>query len=921
MHVKVIAHGKMSDQQLHRLQSTSSFEMRRKASFSKLHGSICRATHGMYEDIKPTSSKYDIWQLMDKYLDSDKDTIQRGIVNHAEYTLAKNRFNIDNESCYRATAYSIRDRLLEVFNDTNQFFFAKDVKRCYYLSLEFLIGRAMQNALVNLDIEDEYKVALQEMGFALEGLYEYEHDAALGNGGLGRLAACFLDSMATLNYPCWGYGIRYTYGIFEQQLVNGWQVEYPDYWLVQDNPWEICRQDVTYAVRFNGFVKEWTDADGHYHTKWQGGQIIQAVAYDNLIPGFDSYNCINLRLWRAVPSKEFDFQCFNQGRYLEAIKDRQDAECISAVLYPNDATDEGKILRLKQQYFFVCATIQDILRRYTKRGDRNWNDLPKKMAVQLNDTHPTIGIPELIRILVDVENIEWERAVSITREVFHYTNHTVLPEALEKWSSHMLEKLLPRHVRIINEMNFRFLSGVEIQWRGQIDRIANMSVYEDGGGMKMIRMANLAVIGCDKVNGVAAIHTGLIKTELFKDFNDWFPNKFLNITNGVTPRRWIHNSNRKLSMLLSNWLGSDAWLKNAKMCKSLLDEIENDKMIEEWKLVKLYNKKRFCDWLENHGGPKGINPEKMLFDIQVKRIHEYKRQHLNALYMVHRYLTIKNMSVSERREKVVPRATFVGGKAAPGYVRAKTIIKLINLIADLVNNDPDMNEYFKVFFLPNYNVSSAQVIIPAADINQQISTAGMEASGTGNMKFVMNGSLIIGTMDGATVEIVEECGIDTAFIFGAELKEVEPLRKNMRDKKYPIDQHLCDVFGFIQSGGLVSHGHSCGRDDLLEAQRQICGMIEGLLANGGGKMGDYYLLAHDFPSYVDANQRVDDLYKHNPRKWWQMSIKAAANMGTFSTDRTIKEYAEKVWNIEPAERPTPEERKPKLPSPPHRQFT
>ncbi|EZG43928.1 phosphorylase [Gregarina niphandrodes] len=875
--------------------NSAAFEMQRKSSFSKLDASQhTRVLAFDYSgDVSPgafSEGQQKLWSLMHKHMSTDAATIQRQIVNHVEYTLARNRFNVDQESVYRATAYSIRDRLIELLNDTNQYFVTKDVKRCYYLSLEFLVGRAMQNALVNLDIEEQYRKALGDLGYKLEALYEYEHDAALGNGGLGRLAACFLDSMATTNYACWGYGIRYTYGIFEQKIVNGWQCEYPDYWLIQDNPWEVVRHDVTYAVRFGGHVKSYTDEKGRFRQKWVGGQIVQAVAYDNPIPGFDTFNCINLRLWKAAPSKEFDFDSFNAGKYMEAIKDRQDAESISSVLYPNDNMPEGKELRLKQQYFFVCATIQDVLRRFKKKENRDWRDLPKKVALQLNDTHPTIGIPELIRILVDVEGLEWDVAVDITRKVFAYTNHTVLPEALEKWSASLMARLLPRHILIINELNHRFLQDVRSVWGDDYSKISKMSIYEDGYE-KLIRMANLAVIGGHRCNGVAVIHSDLVKRDLFPEFAEYFrlkgePDYFTNVTNGVTPRRWLHNANRLLSNLISQWLGSDGWLKDLTMIKGLENHIEDPALIKEWAEVKLKNKERLALWIKHHGGPE-VDPKTMLFDVQVKRLHEYKRQHLNVFYMLHRYLTIKDMSPEQRRS-MVPRLSMVGGKAAPGYATAKTMIKMINCVGDLVNNDPDVSPYFKVFFLPNYNVSSAAVIIPASNINQQISTAGMEASGTSNMKFVMNGSLIIGTMDGANVEIVEEGGDDTAFIFGALEPDVERIRRNARNGDYPIDHRLQRVYNFIRSGALA-RGDS-------NAQSQFCGLIDRLLNNGHDANGDYYLVAHDFPSYIDANERVDRLYK-DETAWWTTTIKAAANMGKFSTDRTIHEYAQNIWNL------------------------
>lgn len=813
--------------------------------------------------------------------------------------MARTRFNFSEEDCYRSTAYSIRDRLIETLNDTNSYFFEKDFKRCYYLSLEFLVGRAMQNALVNLDIEDPYKKALAELGYNLENLYEYEHDAALGNGGLGRLAACFLDSMASMNYPCWGYGIRYTYGIFEQKIVNGRQVEHPDYWLIQDNPWEIQRQDITYAVRFNGDVNLVKGSDGKMRHKWTGGQLIQAMAYDNPIPGFDTYNCINMRLWKAAPSREFDFNSFNAGKYLDAIAERQEAECISAVLYPNDESEEGKILRLKQQYFFCCATIQDVLRRFKLKPNRDWRDLPNKISIQLNDTHPAIAIPELMRILVDIECLEWDFAWNLTSQVFSYTNHTVLPEALEKWPADLLGKLLPRHLLIINEINLQFLNDVRSRMGDVWDKVSRMSIYSEEWNKKMIRMANLAVIGSHKVNGVAAIHTSLVKRDLFPEFVEYYtlcgqPNKFINVTNGVTPRRWIHCANRPLSNLISEWLGCDDWLKDLDILQGLHSHIEDEQLISEWQDVKLRNKKRLAKHIEHNTGI-SLDPVNMLFDVQVKRIHEYKRQTLNCFYAIHRYLTIKMMTAEERKN-LVPRATMLGGKAAPGYFTAKTIIKMVNNIANVINGDPDVSPYLKVVYIPNYNVSQAMIIVPAADINQQISTAGTEASGTSNMKFVMNGSMIIGTLDGATVEIREECGEDTVFLFGAREEEVENVRSKARNGDYSIDRRLRVVFDWIK-GGHLSLGDN-------QAHAEFCELIDTISNNCNGTNGDFYLCCHDFPDYIRANDDVDRLYK-DQKKWTQLTIKAAGAMGKFSTDRTIKEYASLIWDLEVGERPTP----------------
>lgn len=885
--------------------SSHHWEMRRKASFSKLTGAMprdCPAALAVDAEGQNGGSRLQkLWALMETYLSPDVHSIQRGVVNHYEYTLAKTRFNLDAEACYRAAAFSVRDRLIETFNDTNSFFHEQDAKRVYYLSLEFLLGRAMQNALVNLDIEENYNKALSDLGFDLERLYEYEHDPALGNGGLGRLAACFLDSMATTNLPAWGYGIRYTYGIFEQKIINGRQIEHPDYWLVQSNPWEIERCDCTYAVRFYGSVKEYRDCKtGRQRYKWVDGQIIQAMAYDNPVPGFDTYNTINLRLWKACPGKEFDFHLFNVGQYLEAVRERQQAEYISAVLYPNDNTDEGKELRLKQQYFFVCATIQDVLRRFKKKQGRSWSELPSKIRLQLNDTHPTIAIPELMRILLDVEGLEWQEAWGLAKQCFSYTNHTVLPEALEKWSAGLIEKLLPRHLLIINDINFNFLNEVRGVFGDDWEKISKMSIYEEGYE-KRVRMANLAVIGSSHVNGVAAIHSELVKKDLFPDFVAYYKaigetGKFVNVTNGVTPRRWIHCANRGLSNLISHWLGSDSWLKELDMAAGLCNHVEDKEFRKDWADVKLENKKRLAKWVGQRCNVE-IDPTTMLFDIQVKRIHEYKRQLLNCLYIIHRYLALKKMSRQDR-EKVQPRACFIGGKAAPGYAIAKSIIKLCCSISLVVNGDPDVHGLLKVVFLPNYNVSNAQIIIPASDLSQHISTAGTEASGTSNMKFVMNGGLIIGTLDGANIEIREEGGDDTMFIFGAKEHEVAGIREKAKQGNYPIDSRMMEVFDWIRGGNLA-----CGDQ---HAHGEFCGLIDRLCNNGFGHNGDFYLLCHDFPDYCRAQEQVDATYQ-NPDLWWKLSIKAAALMGKFSTDRSMRDYARLIWDLEPCERPPPGE--------------
>lgn len=877
------------------------FELCRKASFSKMLAKKSRtpAVKLEGEDAQLSKKKDYMWKLMELYLPVTPEAIQRGIVNHVEYTLARTRFNFDMEDCYRATAYSIRDRLIETLNDTVAHFFAQDVKRCYYLSLEFLLGRAMQNALVNLDIEKEYKQALLEMGYNLEDLYEFEHDPALGNGGLGRLAACYLDSMATMNYPCWGYGIRYTYGIFEQKIVNGRQVEHPDYWLVMDNPWEICRHDIAYAVRFYGEVKTYTEPGSPVlRYRWVGGSIVQAVAYDNPIPGFDTYNCINLRLWKATPSREFDFHSFNAGRYMESVSERQSAEAISAVLYPNDNTTKGKILRLQQQYFFVCATIQDVLRRFKKRPGRDWSELPDKMAIQLNDTHPTIAIPELMRILIDVEGLEWSTAWDLTKRVFNYSNHTVLPEACEKWPQGLFESLLPRHLLIINDINFKFLTEVRETYGNNSSCISRMSIYEEGW-QKMIRMANLAIIGSQHVNGVAALHSEILKKDLFKEFREFYDKhgvstKFLNVTNGVTLRRWLHCCNRPLSHLMSEWIGSDTWLKDYDRMRELGNYVNEPSLIENWQKVKYENKKRLAEWISENCNVE-LDTDRMMFDIQVKRIHEYKRQLLNLLYILHRYLTLKHMSVEDRK-RVQPRACMIGGKAAPGYATAKTIIKLTNNIGAYINQDNDVSSYLKVLFLPNYNVSNAMIIIPGADICHQISTAGTEASGTSCMKFVLNGGLIIGTLDGANVEIRKECGDDTMFVFGLREEEVAGARQAAMRGDYPIDERLQRVFNFIR-GGAVSLGDH-------EAHREFVELVDRLSNNGHGHNGDFYLVCRDFPDFCRAQEQVDETYR-DQQKWTQLCIKAVSRMGYFSSDRSIAEYAKDIWGVEACARAAP----------------
>jgi glycogen phosphorylase len=835
---------------------------------------------------------------MQTYRANDTESIQKDIVSQAEYNLACTRFELSKDDAYRAASYAVRDRLIESFNDTCAYYSEQDVKRGYYLSAEYLMGRAFQNALVNLDLEEPFKDALMGLGFEMEELYSKEADPGLGNGGLGRLAACFLDSMATLSLPAWGYGIRYTYGIFKQHIVDGKQVERPDYWLANTYPWEIPRPDITYPVRFGGKVEEYEDEQGRWRQRWTGGDILQAMAYDNPIPGFDTFNTNNLRLWRSCPADEFDFDAFNESKYSEAIEQRRRAEDLSAVLYPNDDKWEGKVLRLKQQYFFVSASLQDLLREFMKKPGRKWSELPDKVAVQMNDTHPTLAVLEMMRLLIDVQALGWDEAWDLTKRTCNYTNHTVMPEALEKWHVEMLEELLPRHLQIVGEINRRFLEEVRKMY-GDGEIVGHLSLFQEQP-FKGLRMGNLAVLGSTRVNGVAAIHTEIVKKETFAEFYKYFcdkgqKDKFVNMTNGVTPRRWIHVANRPLSDIYTKHLGSQKWLTNMELCKELLKKKDDPALHQEWSAMKRQAKQHLAKWLKEY-----MNLEvdvDTLFDMQFKRIHEYKRQLLNALYIIHRYIQIKKASPEERK-KFQKRTCLIGGKAAPAYLNAKTIIKLISNIGEVISKDPDVAPYLKVAFVPNYSVTVAEAICPASDISQHISTAGTEASGTSNMKFVMNGGLIIGTMDGANIEIREEGGHDTMFIFGCLEDEVPRIKEEAKKGNYPIDPRLQEVFAKIRSGAF-----SLGDSKVQEA---FSGLVDKLCNTwaAGTWEGDRYLLLYDFPSYVDAQNKVDATYA-DQKKWVELSIRAAASMAKFSTDRTIREYADTIWGLKSAPRPGP----------------
>ena len=723
-----------------------------------------------------------------------------------------------------------------------------------------------------------------DMGYDLEELYEEETDAALGNGGLGRLAACFIDSLATLEIPAWGYGIRYDYGIFKQVIKDGYQTEIPDFWLNHGNPWEIERQDITYQIRFYGVSNKYQDGNTE-RANWEGCQKVIAMAFDTPVPGFNTYNTNNLRLWKSRPRSTFDFNKFNSSDYHGAIGERQDAEYITSVLYPNDSTDAGKELRLKQQYFFCSASIYDIIRRYKDRHNDRFATFADKNKIQLNDTHPAIGTIELLRILIDEEKLTFEEAWNVCHKTFSYTNHTVLPEALEKWSVELIGRLLPRHLELIYLINHIYIGKLKQKYPGDGEKIGRMSLVEEGWPKK-IRMAYLCIVCSHTVNGVAALHSELLKATIFKEFDHLYPGKIQNKTNGVTPRRWIHCCNPKLSDLISDTLGGvDEWITSLDNLNQLKPYASDKSFQEKFIAIKKENKAKLAAWVKEKTGFE-ISCDAM-FDIQVKRIHEYKRQLMNILYVIHRYLTILDTPQHERRNKFVPRVVMVGGKAAPGYHNAKAIIKLITAVSFKVNNDPQIGDLLKVIFLPNYNVSSAQIIIPAAELSQHISTAGTEASGTSNMKFVMNGGLIIGTMDGANVEIAEEIGEKNMFIFGERVDGVNKIRKQLYEgKRDYLGAKLKRVFETVKSG--------------FFGDTQIIHPILDGLADGG----DHYITCFDFYSYIDAQNVVDATYR-DYRKWTQMAIEGIAFSGKFSSDRTISEYCNEIWDIEPVPVPHP----------------
>lgn len=827
----------------------------------------------------------------------NEDDFEKNFVNHVEFTLARNMYNCDNLAAYQAASELIRDAVLLDWANTQQKQTIHDGKRVYYLSLEFLMGRAMDNALINLDLREVAGKALGNLGFNLEDVLEQEPDAGLGNGGLGRLAACFVDSLSSKNYSGWGYGLNYQYGIFKQLIMDGYQVETPDYWLKFSNPWEIDRHEIQIPVDFYGWVEEQIEPlTGIGKKVWNGGERVLAVASDFPIPGFNTSNTNNLRLWNAKPTNEFDFNKFNSGEYDSSVAAQQRAESITAVLYPNDNFYNGKELRLKQQYFWVAASLHDIVRRYKKNHRDDWSKFTDKVAIQLNDTHPTLAVVELQRILVDLENVPWDDAWAIVTNTFAYTNHTVMSEALEKWPVQLMENLLPRHLEIIYDINYFFLKLVEHKFPGDRDLLTRVSVIEEGDP-KSVRMAYLAIIGSHKVNGVAELHSELIKTTIFKDFVKVFgPDKFTNVTNGITPRRWLKQANPELASLISEALNDPQYefLTNLGRLKELEKFVDDDKFLTRWDTVKFNNKRKLAALIKGETDI-DVDPT-VLFDVQVKRIHEYKRQQLNIFAVIYRYLRIKELqaqgvSVDDIKLKhYISKASIFGGKAAPGYYMAKTIIHLINSVGAVVNEDKDIGNLLKVVFVPDYNVSKAEIICPGSDLSNHISTAGTEASGTSNMKFALNGGLIIGTVDGANVEITREIGEENIFLFGNLAESVEEIRHKHLYSGVEVPEKLGKVFHAIESGQFGD-------------PEQYKPLIESIT-----KHGDYYLVTDDFDLFLEAQDRLEKVFGHHGgdsldldhlHKWVKKSVLSVANMGFFSSDRCIDEYAENIWNVEP----------------------
>jgi starch phosphorylase len=798
----------------------------------------------------------------------------REFLRHLYYTMGRVIETATPNDLYMALAYAVRDQLLERWLHTVENYNEPGVRIVSYLSAEFLLGPHLENNLVNLGIYDKARNALEGLGLDLRKMIEQEEEPGLGNGGLGRLAACYLDSLATLEIPAVGYGIRYEFGIFDQKIRDGWQMEVTDPWLHLGNPWEIHRPEVAYYVKWGGHTEPYHDEQGRYRVRWIPGREIKGTAYDTPIAGYRVNTCNTLRLWKAEAVESFDFQEFNVGDYYGAVAEKIVSETVTKVLYPNDEPEAGKKLRLAQQYFFVSCSLQDMLRIHRLMGGKP-ETFHERVSIQLNDTHPSIAVAELMRLLVDEHQIEWERAWHVTQSTFGYTNHTLLPEALEKWPLSLFGSLLPRHLEIIYEINRRFLDQVRVRYPGDDERCSRMSLIDEKGE-RYVRMAHLASVGSHAINGVAELHSELLKRDVLRDFYEWMPEKFTNVTNGVTPRRFMVVSNPKLSRLISSRIG-EGWIKNLDELRGLESSAGDAEFQKEWQRIKRENKQDLAVLI--HERTRISVDADALFDIQVKRLHEYKRQHLNVLHIITLYNRLKH----DPKMMLTPRTFIFGGKAAPGYFMAKLIIKLINGVGEVINNDPDVAGRLKVVFFPDFNVKNAQHIYPAADLSEQISTAGKEASGTGNMKFSLNGALTIGTLDGANVEIREEVGADNFFLFGLTAEQVYELKAKGYNPReyYDSDPELREAVDQISSGSF-----SRGDRNLFKP------LVDSLFH------GDPYLLFADYGSYVGSQNQVSLAYD-DQAKWTRMSILNVARMGKFSSDRSIKEYSDKIWKAHP----------------------
>ncbi len=802
-----------------------------------------------------------------------KTSAKKALQSHLVYSIFKTEQVATPRDWYSTTAYTVRDHVIERWVKTVEKYAEEDPKRIYYLSLEFLIGRMLSNASLNLGVDTEIKKGLNALGHKIENVVEWEHDAALGNGGLGRLAACFLDSMATMDIPGMGYGIRYEYGMFRQSIDNGQQIENPDNWLRYGNIWEFQRPASLYTVNFYGRVVEFENGSS-IESHWIDADSVVAMAYDVPIPGYATQTVNTLRLWSAKSAKEFDLNQFNDGNYELAVEGRNASESISKVLYPNDASASGKELRLKQQYFFVSASIQDILHRFLLKHD-DWKKLPDKIVIQLNDTHPAIAVAEMMYQLVDIHRLDWDFAWSLAEKIFAYTNHTLMPEALETWSLDLFNTLLPRHLAIILRINHTFLEKVNHQFPGDSDLLRRVSIIDETNG-RSVRMAHLAVIGSFKVNGVAALHSDLLKKTLFADFHRIFPNKFTNVTNGITPRRWLNQCNPELTLLIEKVIGKK-FQGDLDKLRLLTPLAEDAQFRKAFRKAKHKNKVKLANKIEELMGIK-INPNSM-FDIQIKRIHEYKRQLLNILHVI----TLYNRIRKGQAKNAVPRVVIFGGKAAPGYWMAKLIIRLINDVAAIINEDLAVGDQLKVIFYPNYDVSAAELLFPASDLSEQISTAGTEASGTGNMKMALNGALTIGTLDGANVEIMQEVGDENIFIFGLKADEVSVTKSNGYNPwdYYNSNPELKETLDMITSGYFS-----------IEEPGRYQAIFDNLL-----NKGDQYLLLADYASYIQTQEHVSGLYK-DKEEWSRRAILNVARMGKFSSDRSIREYADNIWKLD-----------------------